>query len=98
MAMRDQTIPLFKVWNHDDGETEADAREWGALNTEAAARLHAEHYHAHRDGWERKWPLEFRVKAPNGAVLDVEIHREMVPEFVVGKAVLVKRKGGRLMR
>lgn len=46
-----------------------------------AAEAYADYVHSHRDGWEATWPLVFRVRGPDGAVQDFEVHRDFAPEF-----------------
>lgn len=86
MAKADRELPLiYKAWSDDRGETEANAREYGAIDVMAAAKLWASHAHRHRDAWEWAWPITVRVREPSGATWDVEVEREMVPEFWSGK-------------
>lgn len=47
-----------------------------------AARAYAEYVvFRQRDGWEATWPLEFRVRSPDGSTADFEVTCEHVPEF-----------------
>lgn len=46
-----------------------------------AAEAYADYVHNQRDGYEASWPLQFRVRCPNGSILDFEVDREAVPEF-----------------
>lgn len=44
------------------------------------AELFADHFHAHRDGWESKWPIDVVVRDGDRHWV-VEVYRESVPEF-----------------
>jgi hypothetical protein len=89
MAKPNQETPIYKAWRHEREEKETDARELGAIDVRAAAMLWARY--AHSDGgWEWTWPITVRVRDPQGKLWDVEVERELVPEFVPGKPVAVK--------
>lgn len=73
--------PLYRVWRAEDEEEES-GRDYGALTVSDAARLYADFFHRHRDGWECTWPLVFLVRALETNMLyAVSVSREMVPEF-----------------
>jgi hypothetical protein len=77
--------PLYKT-HVKDNESSADAREYGALSKEDAARLHASYFFRHRDGWECKWPLVFMVHDPaDDTWYAIQVELEQEPVFVVGK-------------
>ena len=57
-------------------------KKW-AQDARDAVKLYADYFHSQCDGWECTWPITFRVRCPDGQVLDYEVEREMVPEFVV---------------
>jgi hypothetical protein len=46
-----------------------------------AAEAYADYAHDNRDGNESSWPLKFRVRCPDGQVLDFEVDRDYVTEF-----------------
>jgi hypothetical protein len=46
-----------------------------------AAEAYASYVHDNRDGYETSWPLEFRVRCPDGTIQDFAVDREVVPEF-----------------
>lgn len=53
-----------------------------ALGTAAdAAEAYADYAHDNRDGQDASWPLVFRVRGPDGATQDFEVHRDFVAEF-----------------
>lgn len=51
------------------------------LDVREALIAYARHCHNNRDGWEASWPLNFRVRLPDGTTEDYEVEREHVPEF-----------------
>lgn len=59
-----------------------NSKKW-ALDARDAVKLYADYFHSQRDGWECTWPLTFRVRCPDGQVLDYEVERHTVPEFEV---------------
>lgn len=79
----------YDFLNHD-----LTARERGVLyvpiyelGTAAdAAEAYADHAHDNRDGYESTWPLVFRVRGPDGAIQDFEVHRDFVAEFSASPA------------
>lgn len=86
-----RSSPLYKVWRPDVGETEDTAREYAAHDVPSAAAAHSRHCHYHLGGWEWSWPITFHVKDPtNDRTYSVEVEREMIPEFVPGKAVVLR--------
>ena len=54
---------------------------WEATDAESAAEVYAEYCFSHRDGWEDRWPLKFRVRAEDGTEQDFEVELEMEPRF-----------------
>lgn len=46
-----------------------------------AAELYAEWAYDNRDGYECRWPLEFRVRKPDGTTQDVSVDRHCDPTF-----------------
>jgi hypothetical protein len=56
-----------------------------SLDAKDAAEVYADYCHAHRDGWDATWPLDFRVKCEDGSIVDFEVDREAVPEFTARK-------------
>ncbi|HEY4266791.1 MAG TPA: hypothetical protein VGM94_01235 [Galbitalea sp.] len=56
-----------------------------ATDARDAAQMCADHFHSNRDGWESSWPLEFRVRLPDGTTEDYIVEREMVPEFTASR-------------
>lgn len=52
-----------------------------SLTAAEAAETYADYAHGNRDGWESTWPLVFRVRCPDGTVLDFDVDREYAPEF-----------------
>lgn len=57
---------------------------YGSLSSPSdAARAYADYVHRQRDGWDSSWPLNFRVRCPDGKLLDFEVEREFLPEFRV---------------
>lgn len=54
---------------------------WNVQSPADAAEAYADYCHDHRDGYEDKWPLKFRVRSEDGTVQDFEVDREMVAEF-----------------
>jgi len=43
----------------------------------------ADDYHSNHDGWESKWPIEFRIYKNDECVWRGEVDREMEPAFYV---------------
>lgn len=82
MAKADrQPILLYRVWDPLN-ESPHDGREYGAIDTECAARLHAEYHYSHQDGYERKWPLTFHIIDPHdGQTYAVDVEIDMRPVF-----------------
>jgi hypothetical protein len=85
MAKQNRKTPIYKAWRHECDEKEADARQYGALDVAAAAKLWAAYAHSHYNGWEWSWPIVVRVRDPDGKLWDVEVERETVPDFIPGK-------------
>ena len=77
-------VVAYDILNHD-----YKSRQRGVVyvpstmfgGAEDAAEAYADYVHSNRDGYESSWPLTFRVRCPDGSVLDFEIDREFVPEF-----------------
>jgi len=54
---------------------------WNLESAKEAAEEYAAYVHSQRDGWESNWPLEFRVRLPDGTTEDYEVERDMEPIF-----------------
>jgi hypothetical protein len=86
MAKADrEPIPLYRVWQPGD-ESEEDGRDWGALDLERAAQVHADYCYRHRDGYEWSWPATFHVRDPvSGKVYEISVDLDMDPVFRPGR-------------
>lgn len=71
---------MYKVWARDV-EDEESAAEYGALDVESAAEIHASYGHRAREFYECSWPMVFLVVDPDGKTFAVEVERDLVPEF-----------------
>jgi hypothetical protein len=60
--------------------------------TASAAEAYADYIHSNRDGNECSWPLQFRVRNPDGSTEDFEVDREFVPEFSAAPIKPIPRK------
>lgn len=61
-----------------------DFQNWhtvSAADPELAAVKTAEFDHAHRDGWEWRWPVIYLVVDESGRAWTVDVAREHVPKF-----------------
>ena len=76
----------YAVWR-PDCVTEKYARYYDASEAAEAAQFAAERDHA-QDGWEWSWPVVYHVRlCESDQIYAVSVDREMVPEFVAGKAL-----------
>jgi len=46
-----------------------------------AAEAYADYVHSNCDGSESSWPLEFRVRSPDGSTEDFSVDRDYAPVF-----------------
>jgi len=96
MAKADrEPILMYRVW-HPINESPDDAREYGALDTQRAAQIHAEYCYRHREGWEEpfedlRWPVTFHVVDPHdGQTYAVDVALDMQPVFRAGTPVKLR--------
>lgn len=92
--MSGRVTRILKFYRPDYGEgiEDADPFEFNTLSPndlEYAAEKYAEYYHAHRDGWEASWPIEFHIADEQGNFLGVYVvDRRSEPVFEASKKKL----------
>jgi len=74
-------VIAYDFLNHDPSKEDRRAIYMSYVRPLDAAEAYADHAHSNRDGCECTWPLTFRVKCPDGSLVDFEVDREIVPEF-----------------
>lgn len=82
-------VVAYDIMNHD-----FESARRGAIyvpntvlhSASDAAEAYADYAHDHRDGYECTWPLQFRVRGPEGSVQDFDVDRESVPVFTAHPA------------
>ena len=59
-----------------------------------AAEAYADYVHSDRDGWDSSWPLNFRVRSPDGMLEDFSVDREFEPVFTARTIKVPEAKAG----
>lgn len=77
-------VTIYRAW-HPGRETEAEGRDWGAIDTACAAKLQAGFFFRHQDGFDASWPIVFRVREPGGTTWDVEVALNLLHDFTPAK-------------
>lgn len=88
MGKRDMAnqVPMYKAWLVALGEHEFIGTEYGAVNSKAAACLHARY--KCRECSE--WPVVVRVLCPSGAIHEVTVERVVEYDYKPKMVVEIK--------